>query len=187
MSASPIRLPATFKSLYRLVLRASSASVLHHHAGTRYLRPLWRPVFREAAVVVCKLQNKAMNSLDRQRHEKWLESWDRNMDRTLTFLSTSARSRGLPHRLTRNLSFLNYGFRAWQSERLYKTTSPWDPNPQNSKAGMQLKASRRHNKSDVASEQFDLKSWGALEEVVTMAEGKSGISLGRIEFMKRRA
>ncbi|KAI0048854.1 hypothetical protein FA95DRAFT_1490264 [Auriscalpium vulgare] len=179
------RLPPDLTSLYRLVLRASSASVMHHHAGRRYLRSLWRPVFREAIVVTRKLEDNKLAQADREQHVEWLGRWNSNMDRTLEFLSTSARSRGLPSRVTRNLSFLHYGYRQWQKEKLYGTKLKWDPNPaKHSGAATAVPRAKRGSGKD---SEFERQAWGALEEAVRMAEGKSGMSLGRIEFLRRRA
>jgi hypothetical protein len=69
-------LPSTFTSLYRTFLRTQSASVLHHKVAKRNLRKLWRPVFDDAVVVVKKLQNGASDNADRERLEKWLQTWE---------------------------------------------------------------------------------------------------------------
>jgi hypothetical protein len=43
------------------------------------------------------------------------------------------------------------------------------------------KIKRQHQKV------FDFNAWGALGEVVRMAEGRHGISLGRMTFNERKA
>lgn len=73
---SPARLPPTFTSLYRLFLRATSASFLHQARSTRQLRRLWRPVFDGAACVLVKSQSEHPGSLERQKLEEWLRTWD---------------------------------------------------------------------------------------------------------------
>jgi len=70
------KLPRSFTSLYRLFLRASSASVLHHRAATRYVRTLWKPTFREAAVVILKLQSPTLGTSQKERLEKWRSRWE---------------------------------------------------------------------------------------------------------------
>jgi hypothetical protein len=105
----------------------------------------------------------------------------RLVDNTLTLLSTSAQSRGLAHKLTRNLAFLNFGFRQYHANILYSTTRPWDPQQQ------EYKPPRKVRPAQIKAEKFDRQCWGALEETVRMAEGKSKLSLGRIEFRGRRA
>lgn len=70
------RLPPSFTSAYRLFLRASSASVLHHRAATRYVRTLWKPTFREAAVVIHKLQSPTLGIPEKEQLEKWRCLWE---------------------------------------------------------------------------------------------------------------
>jgi len=60
------KLPPSFTSLYRLFLRTSSAAVLHHEAATRYVRTLWKPTFREAALVVHKLQSPTLGASEKE-------------------------------------------------------------------------------------------------------------------------
>jgi hypothetical protein len=103
------------------------------------------------------------------------------VDRTLSLLVTSAQSRGLAHRLTRNLSILHFGFQKYQAEVRYGLMHTWNPR-------QQLYYPARETRSSlVDAETFDGQSWGALEETVKLAEGKSGITLGRMEFRLRRA
>lgn len=70
-------LPSTFKALYRLVLRASSASVLHQPTAKRNLFKLWRPTFDEAAQVIRNLQSHELNLVERREHEELLASLQR--------------------------------------------------------------------------------------------------------------
>ncbi|KAH9976098.1 hypothetical protein BGW80DRAFT_1436146 [Lactifluus volemus] len=146
-------LPPSFTSLYRLFLRASSAAVLHHRAATRYIRPLWKPTFP---------QNPSLASSEKAQLEKWLCLWEQNVGRTLSLLSVSAQSRGLAHKLTRNLSFLNFGFQKYQERTHHGPPQYWDPHQQEYKPARPPQTAR-------------------------MAEGKSGLTLGRIEFRLRRA
>ncbi|KAN0130757.1 hypothetical protein V8E53_011432 [Lactarius tabidus] len=176
-----VRLPPSFTSLYRLLLRTTSAAVLDHKAATRYVGPLWKPSFREAATIIHRLQNPTLGTVEKAQLERWLCQWESSMDNTLALLSTSAQSRGLAHKLTRNLAFLNFGFRQYHANILYSTTRPWDPQQQ------EYKPPRKVRPAQIKAEKFDRQCWGALEETVRMAEGKSKLSLGRIEFRGRRA
>jgi len=184
MSATTIparKLPPSFTSLYRLFLRTSSAAVLHHRAATRHVRTLWKPTFREAALVVHKLQSPTLGTSEKEQLEKWHSRWELSLDQTLSLLITSAQSRGLAHKLTRNLSFLHFGFQKYQESTRYSIKQAWNPQQQG------YKPVRQAHSSQTMAERFDGQSWGALEETVRMAEGKSGLSLGRMEFRLRRA
>jgi hypothetical protein len=48
---------------------------------------------------------------------------------------------------------------------------------------------RAKNKAEKMQRQaaFDESGWGALGEVIRMAEGRHGISLGRVTFRERKA
>jgi hypothetical protein len=70
------KLPPSFTSSYRLFLRASSASVLHHRAATHYVRTLWKPTFREAAVVIRKLQSPTLRISEKEQLEEWRRLWE---------------------------------------------------------------------------------------------------------------
>lgn len=63
----------------------------------------------------------------------------------------------------------------------YGSLKPWDPHQKVYQPARQIRPSQ------VRAEKFDGQSWGALEETVRMAEGKSGLTLGRMEFRLRRA
>lgn len=72
------KLPSSFTSLYRLFLRASSTAVLHHRAATRHARTLWKPTFREAAVVIHRLQSPTLEISEKEKLEKWRCLWERS-------------------------------------------------------------------------------------------------------------
>ena len=191
------KLPPSFTSLYRLFLRASSASVLHHRVAARHVRKLWKPTFREAAVVIYNLQSPTLGTSEKERLERWRRIWELSsefqldilaqsskliivVDRTLSLLVTSAQSRGLAHKLTRNISFLHFGFQNYQTVTRYGLPLNWNPHQQDYKPARQVRASQ------IRAEKFEGQNWGALEETARMAEGKSGLSLGRMEFRLRR-
>jgi len=181
LAVPPHKLPPSFTSLYRLVLRTSSAAVLHHKVATRYVRTLWKPPFREAATIVHRLQNPTLGTAEKAQLERWLSLWESSMDNTLSLLSTSAQSRGLAHKLTRNLAFLNFYFRRYQEQTLHNATRPWDPQQK------QYQPVREVRPAQIKAEKFDSQCWGALEETARMAEGKGRLSLGRIIFRRRGA
>jgi hypothetical protein len=70
------KLPSSFTSLYRLFLRTSSTAVLHHRAATRHVRILWKPTFREAAVVIHKLQSPTLGISEKEQLERWRCLWE---------------------------------------------------------------------------------------------------------------
>lgn len=83
------RLPASFTSLYRLFLRASSASVLHQNAARKQLRSLYRPLFDAAAQVVKDLQSNHFSHLERMRRERFLNTFQQRSALTVYSLLTS--------------------------------------------------------------------------------------------------
>ena len=77
--SDPNRLPANFKSLYRLFLRTASASVLHHPRASRNLRRRWRPTFDDAARVTREVQREHIyyesESGNKKGGVEWLKLW----------------------------------------------------------------------------------------------------------------
>ncbi|KAK1226595.1 hypothetical protein PQX77_010435 [Marasmius sp. AFHP31] len=174
------RLPPTLTSVYRLFLRTASASVLHHRIATRNLRQLWRPVFEDAAQVVKKM-GKAKDGQERRDLENWLGQWEKRMDNTLSILYNSAKTRGLSHQLTRNLSFLVLG--EHQRLRNQERNLPlWNPQLPPDAREYQVKNSKVTGKDEKRQrrKEFEETAWRALGEVVRMAEGRNELSLGRI-------
>lgn len=110
------------------------------------------------------------------------------VDNTLSLLAISACSRGLAHRLTRNLNILKRHNQALATKPdSYTQRHYWDPRlPSNSeryKPVIVLADSPPGSKADKKERwrRLDLEAWGALGEVILMAEGRDGISLGRIK------
>lgn len=68
-------LPSTFRSLYRLLLRACSSTVLHQPRATARLRRLYRPVF-DAAALRIQAHNKEEDVTKRVEIEKWMSVWN---------------------------------------------------------------------------------------------------------------
>jgi len=188
------QLPPTFSSLFRLFLRATSASVLHNSRSTRNLRRVWRPTFNAAAKVVHRLQSVQLESGERERLQDWLKVWDTRLDNTLTLLYSSSQSRGLPHELTQNLSFLLGHHLKWTQKHYYTSSGTWRPqldpsSPEYLPWPMALPTQKMRDKAEKMKKhkRFDRSAWGALGEVVRMAEGRHGISLGRATFNERKA
>jgi hypothetical protein len=86
------KLPPSFTSSYRLFLRASSASVLHHRTATRHVRTLWKPTFREAAVVIRKLQSPTLGTSEREQLEKWRCLWEHSSEFRVDILAPVVQS-----------------------------------------------------------------------------------------------
>lgn len=82
----------------------------------------------------------------------------------------------------------------WTKKHYYSVSSTWKPNLDPSSPEYKPKPvvpllQRTRNKAEKLKRQetFDRNAWGALNEVVSMAEGRHGISLGRTTFDERKA
>jgi len=93
-------------------------------------------------------------------------------------LSSSATNMGLPHKLTRNMVHIVYK----HLNAVKHSRRPWNP--------QLLPDSRAYTPAAATpkkKESFDPTSaWRAVAQVVKLAEGQSGIHLGRIPVRKRR-
>lgn len=179
-------LPPSFKALYRLILRATSASVLHKTSARKNVVKLWRPTFDNAAQFIRVLESRQSSSAVCQRHKALLDIWQRRMDNTLTFLLSSAQSRSLPHKVIRNANILSGTHRIWVRENYYRGIKQWNPqrpptaceyDPRSllpkDRRTMNLRAKTREGKK------VNELCWNALGEVVRMAEARHDLSLGR--------
>ncbi|KAF8058747.1 hypothetical protein FPV67DRAFT_516028 [Lyophyllum atratum] len=182
---STSRLPQSFTSLYRLCLRASSASVLHHRVASANLRRLLRPAFDAAADVTKRLQDAPQNPVEQAELKAWLNTWERRMDNTLALLYTSSQSRGLSHKLTRNLGFLVLA----EHQRLVKhhPQKAWEPQIRSPHAPPKPLDPRKEERKK-RLEEFVANAWAPISRVVKLAEGRDGVTMGRISFatMSRR-
>ncbi|KAF8661484.1 hypothetical protein AX16_001321 [Volvariella volvacea WC 439] len=192
------QLPQSFRSLYRLHLRTISAAVLHHRSARNNLRTLWRGKFDEAAGVYSRLvalsgsenQNEGPSTTrvererEREKCEKWLTEWNKRMDNTLSLLYTSSQSRGLPHKLTRNLHLLKFYTNADAKMRQRQVRRQWNPHlpPDSSQYKPQPLSRKEQNKIERTKRwmEFDDRVWKDVEEVVRMAEGRDRLVLGKI-------
>lgn len=109
------------------------------------------------------------------------------VDGTLPLLVNSAQYRGLPHDLTKNLAWLFKSHRVWTSKLYYAHKQRWKPNlpadsPEYLPPRKQATSAKILRQEEVDKVKFD--AWGALGEVVEMAEGQCGLSLGRMTYPK---
>ncbi|KAF9047577.1 hypothetical protein BJ165DRAFT_1526869 [Panaeolus papilionaceus] len=183
------RLPASFRSLYRLFLRTSTASVLHHPVARVNLRQRWRPIFNQGAEMTLDVAYPPDTQSSEWVHSRLacLQEWNDRMDRTLGLLYSSCKSRGLPHQLTRNLSYFVTTQRQliiaelrkaqpWQPHRTYPTT----PLPYTKKA---LAAMEKKE----AQHRFRCNTDLAINELLRLAEGQGKLSLGlNVAQIKKR-
>ncbi|KAJ7350790.1 hypothetical protein DFH08DRAFT_695495 [Mycena albidolilacea] len=174
-------LPSDFTSLYRLFLRTSSASVLHQSKSTKTLRKLWRPTFEDAARATNRLQSNSLSAVRRNEVEIWLRTWHLRIDNTLALLYTSCKTRGLSHRLTRNLGVLVQH----EQLRINSMKLPkWRPSLPADAAEYQTSYEDKQFTATKQRQEEAAPAWNALEEVVRMAEGRSELSLGRIALKR---
>lgn len=185
-------LPPEFTSLYRVFLRATSTSVLHNGPATRSLRRLYRPTFEAAACAIHNLESSQNNGniTELQRTKHWLETFDKRINNTLSFLLTSSLSRGLTHRVTSHISLLMRSNHAWNiASRNQNQQRIWNPHlpPDSPEYSLQPPSSFSPNVLKRAKKQekimeLDNKIWGALGEVINMAEGKDELVMGKVTF-----
>ncbi|KAH7883320.1 hypothetical protein F5I97DRAFT_1815822 [Phlebopus sp. FC_14] len=180
------RLPASFRSLYRLILRTSSAAVLHRSVAQKHIRGLWRPMFDAAAETIHEIEDNKLPQTDLHKREQLLSLWEKRVDTTLSFLATSARSRGVSHQVVRNMNLLRCSNAKWVETKFLSTKRHWLPQlPPNSpeyEPTPLIDPDPRSAKSQARRRKFkeqDERCWYALGEVVRMAEGRHNLCLGR--------
>ncbi|KAH9856741.1 hypothetical protein C2E23DRAFT_721745 [Lenzites betulinus] len=175
---APSPLPPTFRSLYRLFLRATSASVLSHREATSRLRQIWRPVFDHAACAIYKIENNSLSADQRVVVMEWYRHWENRMDNTALLLYSSATSRGLPHRITHNLqqmALVNTAVR----DPLLPNKRPWRGNLPPSSSEYRRKPKKPPTPTQTGSHALFRATPRLLGEIVGMAESWGGLSLGR--------
>ncbi|KIK34836.1 hypothetical protein CY34DRAFT_613086 [Suillus luteus UH-Slu-Lm8-n1] len=182
-------LPSEFRSLYRLFLRTNSAVVLHHSPSKTQVRRLWRPVFNSAASIIQRLERKGIRSSEREYLVQWLYTWHKRVDHTLSLLATAAVSRGLAHKITRNLKWLRQNHVLWVEKSYYAHRHYWKPQlPQTSEKYLPYPLPKPGSRPDQILRNnrkmrlFDEQCSNAIGEVVKMAEGRHGIILGRLHL-----
>ncbi|KAI0764377.1 hypothetical protein BD413DRAFT_482581 [Trametes elegans] len=177
-TASP--LPPTFRSLYRLFLRATAASVLAQPEATARLRKLWRPAFDHAVHIIRQMEDEKTPAARRDVLARWYSRWEARIDNTLTLLYSSAIARGMPHRVTQNL------YRMIQSNQVLRDPSlpgkkPWRGQLPPDAPEYKVKPVKLLSPVQRELGQHFRCSPRILGEVVGMAEGWGGLSLGRTQ------
>ncbi|TDL22989.1 hypothetical protein BD410DRAFT_721915 [Rickenella mellea] len=186
------RLPAEFTSLYRIFLRGARVSVLNHGSRTRALRKLFRPTFEAAVGNMKRLDHLGPEqATERLELEAWLNTFNERVDKTLSLFHVSAISRGLPHKITKQLSYLSLTHTSGWAQRRHFPPRRWNPQlPPDSPEYKPPKfpTIRVQNRERKAAQQHDIddRGWSALSEVIRMAEGRDGLLLGRIRVTRRR-
>lgn len=94
------------------------------------------------------------------------------VDNTLSLLYTSAVSRGITHKLTRNLHALSHRRQDWLRSAYDRPSAPWKPTGE----PVHPKPNRRHADRYESGE----LAWNIVGEVVRMAEGRDQLMLGRV-------
>ena len=100
------------------------------------------------------------------------------VDNTLSLLYNAATSRGLAHKMTRNLHALSHRRKTWLHSAYERSSSPWKPTGE----PMQLNPKRRHSDRYESGE----LAWNMVGEVVRMAEGRDQVMLGRVPLRQRK-
>ncbi|OAX37401.1 hypothetical protein K503DRAFT_693426 [Rhizopogon vinicolor AM-OR11-026] len=184
-------LPADFRSLYRLLLRANSAAVLHHSPSKIQVNRLWRPVFDEAALKIHRLQHPDVHSDEQEHMVQWLYTWHKRVDHTLSIIANGAVSRGLAHKIIRNLRWARKNHVVWVEKSYYAhkpfwkpqlppTSTQYQPHSLPTPGSKQDYTLRRTRKTKL----FDEQCSNALGEVIKMAEGRHGVILGRLRLKR---
>ncbi|KAH7106597.1 hypothetical protein BKA62DRAFT_687595 [Auriculariales sp. MPI-PUGE-AT-0066] len=172
--------PTGVRSVYRLFLRALSASVLHKSSATRLLRRLYRPVFREAGVAANQLQSRSLPQPDQARLRGQLKRWNARVEVTLQMLVSSAQSRGLPDLLTRNLSVLMFDFVRKDDAQLLRPVSHWNGQWTESQISSVNSSNTALLKQRARNREVQELGGNLVNQTLEMAEITSGLIMGRI-------
>jgi hypothetical protein len=100
------------------------------------------------------------------------------VDNTLSLLYSSAVSRGLPHRLTRNLHTLSKRRKDWVNLTYDRPAAPWRPTGEPVRVNSKKVQKNQGESGELA--------WNMVGEVVRMAEGRDQLTLGRAPPRRRR-
>jgi hypothetical protein len=113
------------------------------------------------------------------------------VDHTLSILANAAVSRGLAHKITRNLRWLRRSHVLWVEKSYYSHKPFWKPQlPPKSTQYQPYSLPAPDSKHDYALRKnrkirlFDEQCSNALGEVIEMAEGRHGIILGRLRLKR---
>lgn len=173
----------SLRSVYRLFLRTSSASVLHKPGATKNLRKLYRPYFRGISKIMSQLSTSGKSDA---QLEAWVKEWHIRMDNTLSLHYASTHSRGLPHSVLSNLALLlndeqhrlnrtSYSYLRWQAQL-----------PETSKEYMPFRPKQKKLSDSANLVNMMEKAEGAIGQAVQMAEGFGRVGLGRVEGLRKK-
>jgi hypothetical protein len=179
--------PAAFRSLYRIMRRAASSSVLHHSGASKNVRRMYRQVFERASR---KIANGAS--------DEWIAEFDTRselhlipyrgmarsddlqspVNRTLMFLYSSSICPNIAHKFTESAAFIqSKTIRDTQLRAPTRRLVRWDPkNPKDA-----LYQHQKANKTSSSSRNrvIDSNLDTVLQNARTMAEGMGRLILGR--------
>ncbi|KAF9784105.1 hypothetical protein BJ322DRAFT_1068635 [Thelephora terrestris] len=156
------RLPPGLRSLYRLVLGASSASVLHAGPATPRLRVMWRPLFEMAAQTAQKVQHPSPTEDEARaaaEAQEWLNKWE---------------TRSIFSRAQRIATCRS----DWVNLMYDRPAAPWRPTGEPVRVN-----SKKVQKSKGESCESARNMVG---EVLRMAEGRGQLMLGRAPLRRRK-
>lgn len=111
------------------------------------------------------------------------------VEETLSVLTNSTKTRGLAHSLTKNLSLLRREHLIWFRDHHYSFSGQWNPSLPPGSTEYQPRDSERRpaqKERKARVRVFQQQAWGALSEVVRMAEGRDGVVLGRMVPVVRK-
>jgi hypothetical protein len=113
------------------------------------------------------------------------------VDHTLSIITNAAVSRGLTHKITRNLRWLRQSHVLWVEKSYYSHKPFWKPQlPSTSTQYQPYSLPTPGSKHDLIlgrnrkTRLFDEQCSNALGEVIKMAEGRHGIILGRLRLKR---
>lgn len=104
------------------------------------------------------------------------------VDNTLSLLCASASSRGLPHDVTRNLASLQRRHNHWATDKYNRPSQAWNP----SLPLTEYREPKKLKKRAGDNSKLDEQAWNALGDVVRMAEGRDGLTLGRVNWKDKQ-
>lgn len=111
-------------------------------------------------------------------HHLSLLTSDFLVDKTLALLYNSSSTRGLPHKLTRNITLLMW---AKYHQKTVQVLPHWNPQLAPNDPAYKIPA-RPLTIDELKQKDVMARAWAALGHVVKMAEGQTGLSLGRVRI-----
>lgn len=168
--AASVPTPSTITQLYRLVLRYAAASVLYSKPASQNLKRLYRPEFD---IWMGRVQRASKTERLVHDRAEW-EEFARRVQKTLNLLHRSSTTRDVTHKLTSNLADMQYHMDPVASVAARTSRSGTPSVPMSRPEFLPGKARNRSSEVD------KLHAWDAFAELVGMAEGSSGVLLGKL-------